>query len=416
MSSAHVDSKLVFERENIYLPESGRLVSNICMIIGALLTAGVFAVIFRGDKETVKAVLHSYHAGMLVALGIPLGAMIFVMINLQVRAGWMLSIRRQFENMMKLIWVGLVLFLLGAVMQIIAANRDTDPVFLFKWMDSHYTAGDVIYESKAGYLNLFWFCVRAAVYFAIWLGLSFALWTFARQHDKDKDKAHVRSARKLAAVGIVLFAFSTAFASFDWIMSLDFHWFSTMFGVFFFAGNILSALTMGTLILIFLRARGRLHGAFTVEHLHDLGKLIFGFTVFWAYISFSQYFLIWYANIPEETAYFLKRKTGDWELLSYIIPIAGFIVPFLVLLFRPNKRSFVVMGVMCVWLLVVHVIDMMWYVRAEAGQNLYFIDLLAVLGPILFFLGMLIRQVGSGPLMPLSDPRMQEALEHKNYV
>lgn len=415
MSTAHVDTKLVYERDNIYLPESGKTLSGILIALGALLLAGSFGLLFYGDEKEIKAVLHSYHAGMLVSLGIPLGAMVFIMINHQVQAGWMLSLRRQFENMMKLVWVGLVLYLIGVVMQLITTSGE-EKVFLYKWMNPHYTEGDVIYESKAGYLNTIWFTVRAIVYWVIWLGLAFFLWTFSKQYDEDRDKTHMKYARKLSAVGLLLFAFSTAFASFDWIMSLDFHWFSTMFGVFFFAGNILSALTMGTLILLVLRLRGRMHGAFTVEHLHDLGKLTFGFIVFWGYISFSQYFLIWYANIPEETAYFLKRKTGDWELFSYVLPVCGFIIPFLILLFRPNKRSFLVMGVMAAWLLVVHVLDMLWYVRAEAGSELYIIDAVAVGGPILIFLGLLIRQIGSGPLIPLSDPKMHEALEHKNYV
>ena len=417
MSASSTQSQLVFERDNIYLPESGKLLSTMCLIIGGLLTAATFAQVaaFATDPKYIKAALYSYHTGMLVALGASLGGLGLVMILMQVQAGWTVAIRRQFENLMKLIWVGFGLFILGAIMQIITANGDPS-VYLFKWMNPYYTAGDVIYESKAGYLNIFWFTVRAVVYFAVWFGLSFALWAYFRQHDEDRNPDHIKHARKLSAIGLVLFAFSTAFASFDWIMSLDFHWFSTMFGVFFFAGNILSALTLGTFILLMLRFRGRLHVAFTTEHQHDLGKLIFGFVVFWAYISFSQYFLIWYANIPEETAYFLRRKSGDWQLLSYVLPIAGFVIPFLILLFRPCKRNPVILGFVCLWLLVVHVLDMLWYVRAEAGASLYFIDLVAVAGPILLFLGFLIRQVASGPLIAVADPRMDEALEHKNYV
>jgi len=417
MSAAHADTSLVYEHDNIHLPDTGKFLSSVLITIGSIMVAATLGLAFKGDEDHIRAALHSYHAGMLVALGAPLGALVFVMILLQVQAGWAVSIRRQFENIMRLVWVGFILFIVGAIMQVIAVKADPEnSVYIFKWMNPLETAGDSVYESKAIFLNPFWFSVRAVVYFVVWFALSGLLWKFARQHDQDKNNGHILAARKLAAVGIILFAFSTAFASFDWIMSLDYHWFSTMFGVFFFAGNILSAITLGTLILLILRARGRLHIAFTKEHMHDLGKLMFGFVIFWAYISFSQYFLIWYANIPEETAYFLKRKEGVWEIFSFLIPICGFLVPFFILLFRPNKRNPLVMGFVCVWLLVMHVLDMLWYVRAEGGDTLYLIDVLAVAGPIVFFLGFVIRQVGSGPLIPLSDPRMHEGLGHKNFV
>ncbi|XOV75362.1 MAG: hypothetical protein ACFHWZ_18500 [Phycisphaerales bacterium] len=138
----------------------------------------------------------------------------------------------------------------------------------------------------------------------------------------------------------MLYAFATMFAAFHWIMTLDFHWFSTMYGVYFFAGNLVSALALLTAIFIALRFFGKLNGAFTDEHLHDMSKFVFGFTVFWAYISFSQYFLIWYANIPEETAYFTMRR-DEWTALSFLLPIGHFIVPFLVLLPRraPQRRT-----------------------------------------------------------------------------
>jgi hypothetical protein len=191
-----------------------------------------------------------------------------------------------------------------------------------------------------------------------------------------------------------------------------------MLGVHFFAKCMVSMLALGTLTFIILRGTGRLHVAFTNEHLHDLSKLVFAFTVFWAYISFSQYFLIWYANIPEETTYFQIRKMGYWYIVSWILPIIHFIIPFLILLPRPMRRSPAVMGAMCVYMIVAQLIDTYWYVRPEVkgvgpGQ---WVDFAGALGPVLIFLGLFVRKVASGPLIPLKDPRLPEALHHKNHI
>jgi hypothetical protein len=420
--SAHaIDHAAVFSKENVYLSEgAGSGLGRGLIGLGIALIAVTALAALGGSKIDAKVALHAYHAGFLIALGIPLGALGFVMVLHQVNAGWSATVRRQFENIMSLLPIGLALFLGGVVMQIILSRKG---VYLWEWMNPEYVAGDMLYDHKSSFLNIPFFGVRAVIYFAVWLGLAFALWGYSTRQDEDGNKWHTRSARKLSAVGLLLFAFTTAFAAFDWIMSLDFHWFSTMFGVYFFAGNQMSALALATLVLILLRSFGRLHIAFTTEHLHDLSKLVFGFMVFWAYISFSQYFLSWYANIPEETAWMLRRKEGPWEWLSWLLPIGHFILPFIVLLPRPVRRNRAMVGLICAWLLVMHCFDLYWAIRpevkgAEVGSIVgpSWIDLPGILGPVLILIGALIRKVGSGPLMPLKDPRLPEALIHKNYV
>jgi hypothetical protein len=296
-------------------------------------------------------------------------------------------------------------------------------IYLWDWMNTAYVQGDLLYEHKKGFLNVPFFAIRCVVYFAVWLLLAQGLGSLSLQQDLDGDRWRTARARTLSAPGLLLFAFTFAFAGFDWMMTLDFHWFSTMFGVYFFAGNMVATLALGTLVLLTLRGFGRLHGAFTDEHLHDLAKLMFAFTVFWAYISFSQYFLIWYANIPEETAWMLRRKEGPWEWLSWLLPIGHFIVPFLLLLPRPMRRSRRFVAVMAAWLIAMHLFDLYWAIRPEAkvkGEvdviGPMALDAVAILGPVLFFLGMLVRRVGRVPLIPLKDPRLAEGLAHKNYV
>lgn len=408
------------ERDNVLLPENaGAMAWRALVLVGLGLIAATFYAGWSENALTAKVALHAYHIGVVYAIGLSLGALGFVLIFHQTNAGWVSAIRRQFENLMSLIWVGGIMFGLLLVMQYLFTDKYKDgDAYLFNWMNLAKFGGDHLLEKKAGYLNINFFLVRAIIYFIVWLGLGAALYAFSRRQDTDGDKWHTARARKLSAVGLILFAFTTAFAGFDWLMSLDYHWYSTMFGVYFFAGNAVSTLSMIILVLLTLRMFGRLAGAFTEEHMHDLGKILFAFVVFWAYVGFSQYFLIWYANIPEETAYFLVRKAPGtpWVILSWALPIGHFIIPFLWLLPRPNRRSPWRLAVACILLLVMHGADLFFNVRPQAGEVFHWADATGIAGPILLMVGMIIRQVGRSPLIPLQDPRLPEALSHKNYV
>ncbi len=414
-----VDTNVVLSRDNITIGEGGNWLAPLLTGLGAVFIVLTFVAALMSGKEAATIALHCYHVGFLASLGMSLGALGFVMIFHQTNAGWVASVRRQFENVMSLVWVGGLLFLGMVLLQVVLWFGDKG-VYLFPWMNAAYVEGDVLYNHKKLYLNQPFFWIRAAIYFLVWLILSLTLFNLSRRQDEDGDRWHTAKARKISSVGLLLFAFTTAFASFDWMMSIDHHWFSTMFGVYFFAGNAVACMAIVTLVLIVLRFLGRLHGAFTTEHLHDMSKLLFAFTVFWAYISFSQYFLIWYANIPEETMWFIARKNDpSWGVLAWVLPICHFIVPFLWLLPRPGRRSFFHVAVACVWLLVLHLVDLYFVVRPQAGDfnpSLAWVDVLGVLGPVLVFVGVLARQIARGPLVAVKDPRLGEALEHKNYV
>lgn len=422
MSAHAIDMQAVLSKDNIYLREgAGRGLSGIFLAVGAGLIGLTILAAFTGDKVQAKVALHALHAGVIAALGLPLGCLGIVMILHQVNAGWSATIRRQFENVMSLMPVAAGLFALVVVFQLVMSW--TKGVYLWDWMDASYVEGDILYEHKRGFLNQPFFYIRAAIYLLVWVGLAAGLWGYSTRQDEDGDKWLTAKARTLSAPGLLLFAFTTAFAGFDWVMTLDFHWFSTMFGVYFFAGNTVSCLALVILILVTLRSFGRLHVAFTEEHLHDLSKLLFAFTVFWAYISFSQYFLIWYANVPEETAWMMRRKEGPWEWLSWAVPIGHFIVPFLFLLPRPIRRTRALVALACVWLLTMHLMDLYWVIRPEvkgatpgtlAGPS--WVDPIGLVGPMLVLIGMVIRRVAVGPLIPLKDPRLGEGLNHKNYV
>jgi hypothetical protein len=225
---------------------------------------------------------------------------------------------------------------------------------------------------------------------------------------------------------MLLFALSTAFASFDWLMSLDFTFFSTMWGVYYFAGAAYSSVAVTAVILAMLRRSGKLEGAVTKEHFHDLGKLLFTFTVFWAYIGFSQYFLIWYSNIPEESAYYVIRNQNGWENTAFILSIGHFIAPFFILLIRRVKESTLGLAVMALWMLLMIALDLVWNIRpmvyagaasaANPGPVGWWLDAVGFVGPMAIFAGLLVRRVAAGPRVAIKDPRLVEALAHKNYV
>jgi hypothetical protein len=444
----------VLRRENAsFAPGSLGVLSGGLMGLGVLFIAVTFiAGLLSGDgsdpasvksaADGAAAALHAYHVGVMTCLGLVLGAMAFYMFNAVANAGWWVLIKKPFEHLMSLSWLVLLLFISVVVMQALFVNVQdvtTDKLnsiyspFLWNWMDPYYTGAiletnpglaeskgvvlDPLFEHKQGYLDLGWFWVRAILYFAIWIGLSSIIVGLSKRQERDGDKWHTLSLGRVCAAGLPFYGFATAFTAFDWLMTLDYHWFSTMFGVYYFAGSLLSALCLVGFTLIAVSTIGKMKGAFTVEHRHDLAKLVFGFTVFWAYITFSQYFLIWYAGIPEETLWFNTRKR-DWGWLEWAIPIGHFIIPFLLLLPRPNRRSVPILAFACVWLFVFHILDLFWVIRPEVKglQHIVWQDVVGVVGPVALFVGLYVRKLGSESLIPRHDPRSQEALEHKNFV
>jgi hypothetical protein len=196
-----------------------------------------------------------------------------------------------------------------------------------------------------------------------------------------------------------------------------------MWGVYLFAGGAVSCMAVMVLTFAALRLVGRLSGLVTEEHFHDLGKLLFAFTCFWAYIAFSQYFLIWYSNIPEETFWMLERTTGDWKGTGIFLAVGHFIIPFLFLLPRSIKRKPALVAIGAAWMLFMHVMDYVWIVRPILHHGghaptpaTWWLDIAAIIGVFGVFFGLFVARVGSGPLTTLKDPKLPEAMSHVNYV
>ena len=358
--------------------------------------------------------MYGYLFGFIATLSLSLGALAFVLIQHITRAGWSVSVRRIPEALIACFPLFILFFL-----PIALSLHD-----IFPW--THKDHIDAILEKKLGYLNENFFLMRSFAYLFIWSLMGVWYYRLSVSQDSGKNQSYSGIMAALSAPGIIVFALSLTFASFDWIMSLNPHWYSTIFGIYFFAGCLLFALAFMTLIAMLLQAAGLLKNIITPEHYHDLGKLMFGFTVFWSYIAFSQFMLYWYGNIPEEIEFYTHRLKNGWEVLSWAMPVTHFILPFFLLMSRFLKRIKIVLAFNCLWVISVHLIDLYWLIipsYADSNSHthgpehlsLSMFDILGFLGIFLVFLGFFMFVLNRQKLTPLHDPRFHESLSFENF-
>ncbi len=270
-----------------------------------------------------------------------------------------------------------------------------------------------ILSEKTGYLNTKGWVARGVGYLLLWSLIALAYFGWSRRQDEDHDPQHTVRMQSLAAPSLILFACTLPFAAFDWLMSLEAAWFSTIFGVIIFAGSAVSILALTILIGLSLYRRGLVGDAINPEHFHDLGKLMFGFVCFWTYVQFSQWMLIWYAGIPEEATWFHKRWEGGWQFVCYLLIFGHFVAPFLLLISRVQKRALRWLQAMCFWLIFMHIVDIYWFVMPQAGGfNVQPVDVGALLFVGGVFFAYVFWQLGRVPLVPVGDPRLQRSLHH----
>src|SRR5437016_12140857 len=238
-------------------------------------------------------------------------------------------------------------------------------------------------DSKRAYLNLNFFVLRAAFFLGFFIIASQLLRRFSVRQDKDGNPQFTIRLRKVAFASLPLFALCLTFGAFDWLMSLNYRWFSTMFGVYIFAGAAGSSMSLLVLVISALRKAGYLKETVTVEHYHIMGKWMLAFCVFWAYIGFSQYMLIWYANMPEETEYFIRRNTESWNSLSLFLVIGRFFVPFALLLLRSPKKKARQLCLIAGWLIFMQLVDIYIVILPAlhgVGLHVSIWDLMSLIG------------------------------------
>jgi hypothetical protein len=377
-----------------------------------VLALGASAIGLAQGGEAQRQFYFSYLTAYFFGLGICLGAMFFVLVQHLTRAGWSVVVRRLAENIMGVLPVMAILFLP------IAAGHHT---LYHHWVDAELTPGkpgfDAILAGKAGWLNVTAFFARAAGYFVIWLAIAAWFRRASLRQDQTGDPALTLKMARVAAPCMLLYALTVTFAAIDWLMTLDPHWFSTIWGVWIFSGCFISFLGVVALAAIYLQRRGILRDAITTEHYHDLGKLLFAFTVFWAYTGFSQYMLIFYANLPEETSFYHARSEGTWLAVFKLLCIGHFLVPFAFLMSRHSKRNKLTLAIGAGYMLLMHFIDLHFVVMPNLhpdGLHPSWIDLVTVLGMLALVVGCTLRNVQNSPLVPERDPRLLESLRFHN--
>lgn len=344
----------------------------------------------------------SYLVAFTYFSSLALGAMFFVMVQHLTGSAWSVTVRRLMESIMRAVPLAFLLVI---------------PVFfgihgLYEWAQGG-ALRDPDLAKKAGYLNEQWFILRGLAAIGLWSVFALRLYSISRRQDENGSLAFTKAAERWSAPGVIVLFLTASMAAFDWIMSLEPHWWSTIFGVYFLAGGAVAFLAALIAICLALRSAGYLVQSIREEHYHDLGKWLFALTVFWAYVAFSQYMLIWYGNLPEETFWYHKRLQGSWSVWAPLLAGGHFLLPFFVLLPRASKRNYKILGFFAGWLLLMHYCDLYWQIMPvlhAKGVAFHWLDGAAMLAVgsaygLAFWAGLKRK-----PLVPVGDPRLEQCL------
>jgi len=392
--------------------------------------AGLAATALGLIVSPASAVALSYLVGFTFWTAIALGTLLLILIHHIVDASWSVVLRRQWEHgLMAFRWLALLF------VPLVLASLFYQKDLIWPWMNpghelhgGHTVGHDPLYLKKEGFLNVGAFVVGSAVFFLLWVWISARLRKASFSQDADGDTRWTFMNRKTAAFGLPIVALTLTAAIIFWVKSLEYHWFSTMYGVWFFANCVRGALCCGVLIMVWLLRRGDYKGVLNTNHFHSIGQLLLAFTVFWAYVTFSQYFLIWNANIPEETFWYNLRElnhdgsTNQWWYVGLVILFGHFFLPFFALLSYRFKVTPHIIRRIALAMLASILIDICYNVlpvlKDSHGDALPFlsINLLWVATSVVGVGGICIwaylRSFPTTKLIPIRDPRIAESLTH----
>jgi hypothetical protein len=377
-------------------PRAGQRAALVLMLIG--LATSVAGLMIDPDRTWAVWLMVGYYL-----LGIGLGGLFFVALEFASGAGWSVAFRRVPEAMAATLPVAVL-----AVALVLVAHPS-----LYPW--TRMSIGPEEGAFRRMWLTRPFFLVRSAGYLLMWMLCALAILRTSRRQDANSDIALRRANTRRSIVFIVLFALTFSLASFDWVMSLEPHFYSTIFAVYNFAGLFLSGLAALTVLVVWLRAIGPLRAFVRDDHLHDLGKLLFAFSTFWMYIWFTQYMLIWYANIPEEAVYFVDRARHGWGALLVVNVALNWAVPFLVLMRRDTKRHGGTLAGVAVVVLVGRWLDLYLMILPPvlgSAPSAGVVEIGLTAGGVGVFLFALFRALRQAPLVPIGDPLLAESLQY----
>ncbi len=381
------------------LPGSLTKLGTALLVIGIIL--GIISYLVNPARAAF-GYLTSYT--FLVLIGI--GSMFLVALEYLAGAVWSVPFRRIAEFIASIIPLFVIL-----VIPLFFGMHD-----LFSWTHHSDVAKDPVLQNKEIYLNVPFFIVRSLFILLLWTCFYWFITRNSRKQDLTGEQNLTQKNIRLSAIFILIFAFTASFFSFDWLMSMEPHWYSTIFGVYFFADAAWVGFAVLTLSAVILYQKGYLSDKITKDHFYSLGTWMFAFTVFWAYIAFSQYMLQWYGNLPEEIVYFNIRWYGAWKAISLALVIGHFIVPFLILLPRRSKTNFAILKFAAIWIIAVQFLDTYWLIMPEMVNNGYkysfswtdFTFPIAVVGLIILSFSYMAKKYN---LFPVGDPKLKRSFD-----
>lgn len=360
-----------------------------------------------GWLTNAEQFFRSYLFGYLFWIGVGLGCLGLLMIHNLTGGVWGLGIRRILEAGSRTLYYGIVLFIP------IAFGITT----LYAWSHAELVAADAILQQKQAYLNVPFFLTRSVLYFALWSALAYYLSRWSLDRDRTGDAGIGGKLQGLAGGGLVALVLSITFASVDWAMSLNPHWFSTIYGILFAVGQVLSALAFVILLVAHVGEEEPLASVISKEAVHDLGKLLLAFVMLWAYISVSQLIIVWSANLPEEIPWYVQRFQGGWGIVGVLLVLFHFALPFLLLLSRELKRSARALAGVALGLFAVRFLELYWLIApdlqghgAAHGLHPHWLDLAAPVAIGAVWVALFLRELKSRPMLASGDPELQELL------
>jgi hypothetical protein len=369
-------------------------------LIGLALTiVGAFV-----DKDQF---FRSYLWAFVFWVGLSVGCLAWLMVQYLTGGAWGVMIRRICEASIKTIPIWLVFF--------VPVIIGIPILYGTSWANPELVAHDAVLRHKAPYLNTTFFIIRGFVYLGVW---SFCGWFLNKWSDREDREGGViprQTMAKLSAPGIIFWGFAVTFMATDWVMSVNAHWFSTMFGLLFIAGQGLSSLSFIICVMVLLSAFRPMSQLITPRHMHDLGKLLLANTMVFAYFSFSQFLITWAGNLPEEIPWYKHRLQGGWESLGLFLVIGHFALPFALLLSSDLKKNFKMLRAVAVWIIVMRLIGVFWETMPEFFPDhihVSWMDFTAPLGIGGIWLAFFLTNLLQRPLIPPNNPNLEEALAH----
>ena len=388
-----------------YQLEAGRWATgrNALMLLALIsIVASVAGYIVDEDRF-----FRSYLVAFTFTSAIGLGALFFVQVQYLTGSAWSVVLRRIMENIMVTLPLGIILFIP------VALGLD----HIYPWTDRTLMLGNEMLASKAGYLDSTPFLIRTVAYFTVWSIWVFNIYRQSLKQDTERSAQQMYVIGRWSAPGLFLVVAVGTLATFDWLMSLMPGWYSTIFGLYYLSNGCLAFMSVVTLVALGFRRSGVLANTITMEHYHDLGKWLFALTCFYTYMGVSQFLLIWFADLPEETIFFRNRAVGVWLIISLALPFLRFFIPFFTLIARPAKRRLTLIGVVAAYSLIMVYLDLYWIVMPNyypEGPEIHWLDF-ATLGTTVSLAGLVFwSRFKKHKLMPVGDLRFEQSLHFEN--